>query len=136
MTDKKNIQLLYLDDSPTHHHIVKQALTGSDIVYTGCYTSKEAKECLSENYYDVIVQDIIRPGDEMNGFMFSRWIRKFAPNEKQRQAPILIVSDLSEEELKRGSDTFKYNGYLNPTLIDKKLVSTICSLVLQKSNAS
>jgi len=129
MATHKKIKLLFIDDSLTNHHLVKKTLENTHIEYTGCSSSEEARMLLAEKFFDVIAQDVVRAGDEMNGFAFTTWLRRRCPNPTQRNVPIIIISVHEEELLKKEQSRHGYNAFFDPCFISKRLVPTIDSVL-------
>lgn len=127
----KQIQLLFIDDDLINHRLVQKAVEHSPIAYTGCASSEEAKGLLQTRFFDVIAQDVIRPGDQMDGLSFTLWLRRCCPDQAQRSVPVIIVSACDTNMLAEEQQRCGFDAYFDPSAIKEKLVTTITGLFPQ-----
>ena len=121
----KAVSILCINDSQTDQFILKEILTQSynplDLHQT--QTSKQAIVYLKKYKIDLIIQDIIGPG-EMNGDQFLYWLKN---HNDFYDIPVIIMSLLSADEIQHLSvlpHVFNHKPPIaNQTLI--KLINTI-----------
>jgi len=88
MKDFTELQVLYVDDSPTMRRIIKNSLVTIGFVnHTGANNGVDALEKLEEIEVDLIVTDWNMP--EMNG---EELVRNLRANPKYKDTPILMVT--------------------------------------------
>ena len=88
---------------------------------------KQAYQVLDSTKIDIILLDIILPG--LDGFSFLGAIKS---NEKYKNIPVLIISNLSQKEevekgLKLGASDYLIKAHVSPEEIVKKVISLIKS---------
>ncbi len=74
------MKILNVDDTPTERYIIKRVLESAfpDCILVQVEDSDEACKLLKRETFDLIIQDIIRPGT-MNGAAFLIWFRHRDP---------------------------------------------------------
>ena len=82
-------RILVVEDDEKLNQIMCAYLARSGYQATGCHNPAEAYDLLCAGDYDLILSDIMMPGE--NGFDFAREIRRQNP-----QIPILFVTALDD----------------------------------------
>lgn len=82
-------RILVVEDDEKLNQIMCAYLVRSGYQATGCHNPAEAYDLLCAGDYDLILSDIMMPGE--NGFDFAREIRRQNP-----QIPILFVTALDD----------------------------------------
>ncbi len=100
-TDKPHI--LVVDDDTRLRELLKSFLSRNDFRVSTAASAAEARQRLSALAFDLIVLDVMMPGE--NGLDLTRWLRQ------STQVPILLLTAMSEAEnrvagLESGADDY------------------------------
>ena len=89
------MKILNIDDSASERYIIKKVIEDGfpECTLVQVEDSDQARELLANEKFDLIVQDIIRPG-RMNGAQFLRWFRRKDP---QGETPVILATLLAPE---------------------------------------
>ena len=120
------ISILSINDSLTDQYILKKILiqANNSLNLHQVKASEQAIEYLKKNRTDLIIQDIIRPGD-MNGDQFLHWLRK---NNDYNDIPVIIMSLLSAEKIQHLL-TLPHVFNHQPPIINQSLIKLINTII-------
>ncbi len=115
----KNI--LWVEDDLFLYNIISSLILKEKCKLTNAKDGEEALRFALENSYDLIVLDILLPG--MNGMDVLTHLKE---NEKTKNTPVIILSNLDDEEVvgkinKIGVEGFFVKALVNPIEIVKKI---------------
>jgi chemotaxis protein histidine kinase CheA len=108
------LSILVVDDSLTTRTLISNILLENGYDVISAKSGKEAIELLSHKSYRLIVTDIEMP--EMDGFELSQKIRSIDAYEN---IPIIILSSLSDDTMKRKGIEVGANAYIVKNNFDK-----------------
>ena len=117
--------ILVVDDSLTTRTLISNVLNEKGYHVTSAKSGKEAIDLISRNSFQLIVTDIEMP--EMDGFELSQKIRSMDTYE---HVPIIILSSLSDDTMKRKGLSVGANAYIVKSNFDKhNFFNTVDSLI-------
>ena len=117
--------ILVVDDSLTTRTLISNILNEEGYVVKSAKSGKEAIEYISLYSFQLIVTDIEMP--EMDGFELSQKIRSIDAYEN---IPIIILSSLSDDTIKRKGISVGANAYIVKSNFDKhNFLNTVESLI-------
>jgi adenylate cyclase len=121
---RKNNSILFVDDSPIIHKVLRETLEKNNFIIYEAYNGKEGLEILKRIRPDIIVTDIEMP--EMNGYEFCKTVKN---NPFYTNIPVLILSSLSSGiEIDRGFDAGA-NDYLTKPIDIEEFISRLKNLL-------
>jgi chemotaxis protein histidine kinase CheA len=119
------VNILVVDDSLTTRTLITNILHEKGYNVISAKSGKEAMELMSTNSFQLVVTDIEMP--EMDGFELSMNIRSIDACEN---IPIIIVSSLSDDSMKRKGIEVGANAYIVKNNFDKNnFLYTVESLI-------
>jgi len=119
------VNILVVDDSLTTRTLISNILNEKGYSVKSARSGKEAIELISMNAFQLIVTDIEMP--EMDGFELSQRVRSMDAYEN---TPIIIVSSLSDDNIKRKGIAVGANAYIVKNNFDKHyFLNTVESLI-------
>jgi two-component system alkaline phosphatase synthesis response regulator PhoP len=129
MTDKKKGSILLVEDEENLHHALKLNLEIDHYEVTSAFDGGEALKCIEEEYFDLIVLDVMLPG--IDGISIAETVRV-----KNIDTPILILSakNASADKvlgLKKGAD-----DYLTKPFNLEELLVRIEKLIIKNKRIS
>jgi len=105
--EEKNKKILLAEDSSFFKNMIKNYLEGAGYEVETAENGKEALEKLfSRAHFDLIVTDLEMP--EMDGFEL---IKKVRESKEYKNIPIVVVTSLAGEEIRRKVLELGANGY-------------------------
>jgi CheY-like chemotaxis protein len=111
------MQLLIVDDSPSHCKTLSGLLTLCDIQSHAVCNGIEALQRLGEQDYDAVLLDWVMP--ELDGYGTLTRLRQMPAH---RHLPVIIVTGCSLEDVQPMADRAGANGLMNkPVEIDRLL---------------
>jgi len=119
---KKNI--LLVEDDPLLSRLLERKLEIKNFKVFKTTEAEHAKTILEENPITLIALDIIIPG--LDGFGF---LKELKSNERWKDIPVIIVSNLSQkEEIKKGIDLGAIDYLIKSNTTPSEIVNKIESL--------
>ncbi len=99
--------VLIVDDDQRLCRLLSKFLKENDLNVTGVFNTAEAQKALSYFQFDLIVLDVMMPGE--TGLEFLGWLRK---QEKFKSLPVLMLTAMGETEhrihgLSEGADDYQ-----------------------------
>lgn len=123
--EKKNIQILLVEDSYSTREIEKSILESYGYQVTLATDGLEGLEKAQSSQYDLIITDIEMP--RMNGFTLTEMLRK---EEAYKDVPIILVTSLDKEEDKRRGIQVGANAYIVKGSFDQAtLIDSVRNLI-------
>jgi len=117
--------ILVVDDSLTTRTLLSNILSENGYVVKSAKSGKEAMELVSKYSFQLIITDIEMP--EMDGFELSAKIRSI---DAYKSLPIIIVSSLSDDTMKRKGLDVGANAYIVKNNFDKhNFLNTVDRLI-------
>ena len=124
-TQEEPLSILVVDDSLTTRTLISNILNEKGYDVISAKSGKEALDLISNKSFRLIVTDIEMP--EMDGFELSQNIRSIDAYEN---IPIIILSSLSDDSIKRKGIEVGANAYIVKNNFDKhNFLYTVESLI-------
>lgn len=121
------MNVLIIEDDPTLHKNIREALAAENIQTKGVYDGALAERILRKESFDCIVMDINLPGK--TGFDLCRDFRTF-----NTHTPVLMLTAFSELEDKVKGYDCGADDYLTKPFFMRELILRIQSLVKRSKN--
>jgi two-component system cell cycle sensor histidine kinase/response regulator CckA len=114
-----SINVLIVEDSPTQAEMLSAALEDGGYQVTAARSGEEALECLATMSPDVVVSDVVMPG-QVDGYELCRRIKAGPLHD----TPVLLLTSLSDpmdiiRGLEAGADNFLTKPYDPNTLLER-----------------
>jgi chemotaxis protein histidine kinase CheA len=120
-----SVTILVVDDSLTTRTLISNVLNEKGYDVISAQSGKEAIDLILHKSFQLIITDIEMPG--MDGFELSQEIRNMDAYE---HVPIIILSSLSDDKMKRKGISVGANAYIVKSNFDKhNFLNTVESLI-------
>lgn len=117
------MNILLVEDEKIIREVVTEYITEAQMMLDCAVDGDEAIACLKVNSYDVVILDIMLPG-EMSGLDILKWIRSVPMN-----IPVLMLSALSDEKTQVEAFDDMADDYItkpfSPHLLMKRIEAAI-----------
>lgn len=120
--------VLIVEDDNFLRSLITQKFLKEGFEVFGAVTGKEGIEKINERMPDIILLDILLP--DINGFDVLEYVKK---NEKLQNIPVLIISNLSDEEdLERAQKLGAKDFLIKANMSTTEIVSKVREVLLGK----
>lgn len=128
--NKPGCNVLIVEDDVFMANLMERKFKQNNYKILKASNAAQAKEVLSSNSIDLILLDVVLPG--MDGFTFLRELKK---DEKLKQIPVVITSNLGQKEeiekgFSEGATDYVIKAHVSPAEIVEKVMKIIgkCAL--------
>ena len=122
--EKRILEVLIVEDSPTQAEQLKFLLEGNGCRVTQVLNGKHALEVLDKFVPDLIISDIIMP--EMDGYELCSRIKE---DIKIKHVPVILLTSLSDPDDVLKSLTYGADNFFTKPYSDDYLISQINKIV-------
>ena len=129
-TSKTGKRILGIDDSPITLYWVRNNLAPFGIAVSTCQSPKSAEASIEETQPEAILLDVRMP--EQSGDLLCRMLKL---NPRFRDIPILLYSELPEDDLAELSKRCNADGYIKKTTNVVRLVARLKELLDHRQGA-
>jgi DNA-binding response OmpR family regulator len=120
--------ILVVDDEKTLCDLLVEGLTPAGYEVTPASSVREAKELLAESEFQLIVLDIMMPGE--SGFSLLQWLRK----EMHDKIPVILLTGISDEKDKLQAFELEADDYVVKPFSLREFIARI-GAVLRRAEA-
>lgn len=116
----KSKKILIIDDDVDDCVFIKEILESEGFTCEEAHSPIKGLEIAQTSPPDLILLDLMLP--KMSGYGFLRELKK---NQRTEKIPVVVLTTLTDKEIKSVSLEIGATAYLSKDLIDQKLISTV-----------
>ena len=127
-------RMLMMEDDPAYSDEVTEYFCGRGMEVVCCNNGKEAQRLFDEQYFDLVLLDIMIGDDNSKGYEVCKWIRQ---QKKGKEIPVFFYTNRDDEMDKdRGYDYDCHEYYAKKTnsvrLLYRRITNTLNHLDVQR----